>query len=546
MTEPTLTALADLEFRSRFVDALPGDHSLDATPRKTPGVAYSLANPVPVRAPTLIGWSRHLAAEIGLAGDPPTDRDIALLSGCSTTATMRPYAARYGGHQFGHWAGQLGDGRAITLGEFQTVTRDKTLELQLKGAGKTPYSRTADGLAVLRSSVREFLCSEAMHFLGIPTTRALSIVTTGEGVVRDMFYDGNPKPEPGAITARVAPSFLRFGNFEIFAATGERQLLKQLVDHTIATHFPEIQVSAIRSSGSPNESTDVYLAWFHEVCRRTARLVAEWQRVGFVHGVMNTDNMSILGLTIDYGPYGWLEVFDPMWTPNTTDLPGRRYCFGRQPAIAQWNLARLGEAIMGLWPEAQRIEFVESGLKEFVTTYGAVHSRHLAAKLGLTEISGDDDWALIEELFELMTQDELDFPIFFDQLSRQKTRATRHWNDLAVVHEALYNPTETSETNRTRWLQWFVKYHGRINNDPMIAAQRHTCMSQANPRFILRNYLVQQAIDDLMDGSKARFERLLERLTTPYEDAHDDSELCAKRPDWARTRPGCATLSCSS
>src|SRR5258706_5931713 len=213
---------------------------------------------------------------------------------------MQPYAARYGGHQFGHWAGQLGDGRAITLAEVVNA-QGQRFDLQLKGAGLTPYSRTADGRAVLRSSVREFMCSEAMHHLGVPTTRALSLTATGAAVIRDMFYDGNPEPEPGAIVCRVAPSFVRFGNVEILAANDELAVLKRLADYVILNHYPEL--------GAP--SREVYGRWFQEICRRTALMIVDWMRVGFVHGVMNTDNMSILGLTIDYGPYGWLEGYDP-------------------------------------------------------------------------------------------------------------------------------------------------------------------------------------------------------------------------------------------
>ena len=275
-----------------------------------------------------------------LGASPPrssTGAVAEVLGGNRVLPGMQPYAARYGGHQFGHWAGQLGDGRAITLGEVVGPDGARQ-DLQLKGAGPTPYSRTADGRAVLRSSVREFMCSEAMHHLGVPTTRALSLVSTGESVVRDMFYDGHPQAEPGAIVCRVAPSFVRFGNFEILAAHQELDALKRLADYVIATHFPEL--------GAP--SAEAYARWFEEICRRTAVMIAEWMRVGFVHGVMNTDNMSILGLTIDYGPYGWLEGFDPGWTPNTTDAGGRRYRYGNQPQIAQWNLVRLANALFPL------------------------------------------------------------------------------------------------------------------------------------------------------------------------------------------------------
>ena len=231
----------------------------------------------------------------------------------------------------------MGDGRAINLGEVVNSAGQRWV-LQLKGAGPTPYSRTADGLAVLRSSVREFLCSEAMYHLGVPTTRALSLILTGEQVMRDMLYDGNPELEPGAVVCRVAPSFTRFGNFQIFTARKELDVLKQLTDYTLVTDFPHL--------GEP--SVAVYIEWFREVCSRTVEMIVHWMRVGFVHGVMNTDNMSILGLTIDYGPYGWLEDYDPTWTPNTTDAQGRRYSFGNQPYIAHWNLAQLAQSIYPL------------------------------------------------------------------------------------------------------------------------------------------------------------------------------------------------------
>jgi uncharacterized protein YdiU (UPF0061 family) len=274
---------------------------------------------------------------------PPSRRWRAI--GCCRECARSP--ACYGGHQFGQWAGQLGDGRAISLAEVDQSAPGQRWELQLKGAGPTPYSRRADGRAVLRSSLREFLCSEAMHHLGIPTTRALSLVTTGEPVVRDMFYDGHPQDEPGAIVCRVAPSFVRLGNFELFASRSEVETLRRLADYVMATHFPEL---------GPPSSAESYAAWFAEVCRRTAIMIAHWMRVGFVHGVMNTDNLSILGLTIDYGPYGWLEPYDPVWTPNTTDAGGRRYCYANQPRIGLWNLSQFGHALRPLLETAEGIE----------------------------------------------------------------------------------------------------------------------------------------------------------------------------------------------
>jgi uncharacterized protein YdiU (UPF0061 family) len=281
--------LGALEFDDSFTRTLSADPEARNFVRQVSAAHYSQVAPTPVSAPRLLAWSDDCATVLGMSR-PTTDggATVELLAGNRLAPTMRPYAARYGGHQFGVWAGQLGDGRAITLGEL-TPRAGERWELQLKGAGPTPYSRTADGRAVLRSSVREFLCSEAMYFLGVPTTRALSLVATGDVVVRDMFYDGNAQPEQGAVVCRVAPSFVRFGNFEIHASRGEHGSLQRLADYIITQHFPDV--------GAP--SPEVYRRWFEEICRRTAVMLAHWMRVGFVHGVMNTDNMSILGLTID-------------------------------------------------------------------------------------------------------------------------------------------------------------------------------------------------------------------------------------------------------
>ncbi|HOY22566.1 MAG TPA: protein adenylyltransferase SelO family protein, partial [Cellvibrio sp.] len=304
--------LADLRFDNRFVRALPGDPIVDNYRRQVANACYSFANPTIVRAPQLVCAATDVADLINLDhSELSTDFFSDIFSGNKFVSGMQPYACCYGGHQFGNWAGQLGDGRAINLGEVKTA-QGEYWTLQLKGAGPTPYSRTADGLAVLRSSVREFLCSEAMHHLGVPTTRALSLILTGEQVRRDMFYDGNPQLEPGAVVCRVAPSFTRFGNFEISSARNDVDLLKKLTDFTIRTDFPHLVKNEVEIT------REIYVKWFDEICARTADMIAHWMRVGFVHGVMNTDNMSIIGLTIDYGPYGWLEGYDPDWTPNTT------------------------------------------------------------------------------------------------------------------------------------------------------------------------------------------------------------------------------------
>ncbi|MFN3631149.1 MAG: protein adenylyltransferase SelO family protein, partial [Casimicrobiaceae bacterium] len=299
-----------VRFDNRFLRLFPGEPDPSRRSRAVHGALYTLTPPTPVAAPRLLAAWPEVKSLLGLEGvDLAVAPWLAALSGNGLVPGMQTYATAYGGHQFGHWAGQLGDGRALMLGELVTPDGAR-YELQLKGAGPTPFSRRADGRAVLRSSIREFLCSEAMHQLGVPTTRALSLVATGEQVERDMFYDGHPELEPGAIVCRVAPSFLRFGHFELLASRGERELLSRLVDYVIEGWYPEVHEAA------PGAAR--IAAWFGEVCARTARLVAEWMRVGFVHGVMNTDNMSILGLTIDYGPYGWIDAFDPAWTPNTT------------------------------------------------------------------------------------------------------------------------------------------------------------------------------------------------------------------------------------
>ncbi|KAF2614279.1 hypothetical protein F2Q70_00007362 [Brassica cretica] len=352
--------LEELNWDHSFVKELPGDPRSDVISRKVFHACYSKVSPsVQVDDPQLVSWSDSVADLLNLDPKEFERPDFPLLlTGVKPLPGAMPYAQCYGGHQFGRWAGQLGDGRAITLGEVLN-SKGERWELQLKGAGRTPYSRFSDGLAVLRSSIREFLCSEAMHCLGIPTTRALCLLTTGQGVIRDMFYDGNAKEEPGAIVCRVSQSFIRFGSYQIHASRGKEDLeiVGKLADYAIRHHFPRIEKSMNRSDGLSFKTGDddddsvldltsnKYAAWVVEVAERTATLFARWQGVGFTHGVLNTDNMSILGQTIDYGPFGFLDAFDPSYTPNTTDLPGRRYCFANQPDIGLWNIAQFAEAL---------------------------------------------------------------------------------------------------------------------------------------------------------------------------------------------------------
>jgi protein adenylyltransferase len=504
LSDAPLLDLAQASFDNAFVRELPADPVAANARRQVPNASYTLVTPTPVAAPKLLAWSDALGRELGLTR--PSPLSVETLAGNRVLPGMQPYAARYGGHQFGHWAGQLGDGRAITLAEL--VTRDGTRqELQLKGAGQTPYSRTADGRAVLRSSLREFLCSEAMHFLGVPTTRALSLVGTGEQVIRDMFYDGNPEPEPGAVVCRVAPSFLRFGNFQIHAALGEEDLLARLAGHVAARHYPGLS----------------HRDWFHELCRRTALLMADWMRLGFVHGVMNTDNMSILGLTIDYGPYGWLEGYDPSWTPNTTDNEGRRYCYGNQPQIGLWNLTRLAEALLPLIPR----EELEAALEGYGKTYAEAFRKALAAKLGLAEL--DDE--LVKDMFELMAAVETDFTLFFRGLS-----SVSEGNLLAPLLPAFY--AEPDAAHRARLEAWLRRW--------LAAAPDRSGMNAVNPKYVPRNYLAQQAIDAMAAGDATVLEKLMQVLERPYDEQPGNEEFAARRPEWARNKAGCSALSCSS
>jgi len=525
-------------FESSVIAALPADPCVLNTPRLESEAAYTEVAPTPVVRPQLLAWSDDLAESLGLVRPPVTGPAVDILAGNALAPGMRPYAARYGGHQFGHWAGQLGDGRAITLGELVTA-RSGRQELQLKGAGMTPYSRHADGRAVLRSSLREFLCSEAMHALGVPTTRALSLVATGETVVRDMFYDGNPQPEPGAIVCRVAPSFIRFGNFEIHSASEELALLRTLADHVIRTHYPEFDPT----------HPHLYARWFAEVARRTAVMVAHWMRVGFVHGVMNTDNMSILGLTIDYGPYGWLEGYDPNWTPNTTDAAGRRYAYGRQPQIGLWNLARLAGALVPLVGDEAPLQ---EGLELYRDTYTATWRGMLAAKLGLETLGREGDEALTDELFALLAAVETDMPIFFRELADCVTDDSAQ--SLPMTGEglpqplaaALYAAPLLSGDLLARWQAWFARWQSRGIATGLTASQRRDRMNSVNPRYLPRNYLAQQAIDAASAGNLEPLHELLEVVRRPYDLQPGRESYAARRPEWARHRAGCSALSCSS
>lgn len=516
-----------LNFDNRFIAELPGDPVVGPQARQVEGALWSSVAPTPVAAPRVLAWSPEVAALLGLqAEDIAEPRFAQVFGGNALAPGMAPFATNYGGHQFGHWAGQLGDGRAISLGEAIAVD-GRRQELQLKGAGPTPYSRFADGRAVLRSSIREFLCSEAMAHLGVPTTRALCLVGTGDAVVRDMFYDGHAAPEPGAIVCRVAPSFLRFGHFELPAARGDVALLRRLVDFTIARDFPELD-------GPASEARDA--AWFAQVCTRTAELMAHWMRVGFVHGVMNTDNLSILGLTIDYGPYGWIDDFDPDWTPNTTDRQGRRYRYGWQPQVAFWNLSRLAGALSPLFADPAPLQ---AGLQAYADAFAACERRDTAAKLGLAQYTPADA-VLMADLRALLHAAEVDMTLFFRELGEHAPGPQA----LEALRETFYDAAKF-ELHAAAFTDWLTRYAARCAQDGDEAARRAR-MRAVNPRYVLRNYLAQEAIDRAHDGDLGGIHALMEVLRRPYEDQPGREAFARKRPDWARDRAGCSMLSCSS
>ncbi len=388
---------------------------------------------------------------------------------------------------------------------------------------------------VLRSSVREFLCSEAMHHLGVPTTRALSLCLTGDRVLRDMLYNGNAAYEPGAVVCRVSPSFTRFGHYQMLAARGETDLLARFFEYNLTTDFPQLASLPV--------GPERVLAWFGEVSDRTSLMIAHWMRVGFVHGVMNTDNMSILGETIDYGPYGWLEDYDPDWTPNTTDAHGKRYRFAHQPAVAQWNLLQLANAIFPLVQEAAPLEQI---LSSFEQSYGQNWQAMLADKLGLQDVKPGDP-ELFEALDRVMQLTETDMTRFYRALPELDISLTDKSVDLTgVLSSCLYMPAELDGDVRSAWNGWLHSYAARLREDNRPTEERRQQMNAVNPLYVLRNYLAQLAIDAAQQGDFSRIHKQLDVLRTPYTPQDGCEEFAAMRPDWARSRVGCSMLSCSS
>lgn len=519
--------ILDIKPQALFSKELPADSESENYVRQVKSACFSWVDTKNPSQPELLHFSQEYLNELGLALKDQ-EHFLKVMSGLERFHDFRPFAMCYGGHQFGHWAGQLGDGRAINIAEIKV--NEKPLQLQLKGSGPTPYSRRADGLAVLRSSIREYLCSEAMHHLGVPTTRALSLVKTGDWVPRDMLYDGNQQDEHGAIVCRVAPSFIRIGSFEIFAARKDFNTLKQLTDYTIKHHYSHL--------GEPNKQS--YLAFLKEVVEKTRDLMLEWQRVGFVHGVMNTDNLSILGLTIDYGPYGWLENYDPGWTPNTTDEQNKRYRFGNQPQIALWNLVRLANAI---YPLIEEVEPLQEILESYQTSYQDKYHLMMLSKLGLNQA----DLAprkFISGLTQNMERSELDMTMFFREISNQVfADFEAFWSTIKWVS---YKSSDDLEQDRNTWSNWFQDYEALLKKESQDAIIRLDQMKRINPKYVLRNYMAQLAIDQANTGDYSLLDELYQLLLNPYEEQPEMEKWYAKRPDWAKHRVGCSMLSCSS
>lgn len=465
---------------------------------------YTELNPTPLKGARLLYHSEPLARELGLDESWFTQDKTPIWAGEKLLPGMRPLAQVYSGHQFGVWAGQLGDGRGILLGE-QRLADGRSMDWHLKGAGLTPYSRMGDGRAVLRSAIREFLASEALHLLGIPTTRALTIVTSEEPVYRE-------QPERGAMLLRVAESHVRFGHFEHFYYRKQPEQVQQLADFVIARHWPQLQ-----------DQAEGYLLWFTDVVERTARLIAHWQTVGFAHGVMNTDNMSILGLTIDYGPYGFLDDYKPDYICNHSDHQGR-YAFDNQPAVALWNLHRLAQTLSGLMSTEQ----LQQALAAYEPALMRAYGEQMRAKLGFfTQSQQDND--LLTGLLSLMAQEGRDYSRTFRLLSHTEQQQAQ-------------SPLRDEFIDRAAFDGWYQQYRQRLQQEQVSDAERQQAMKAVNPKLILRNYLAQQAIESAERDDVSKLARLHQALLTPFADAPEYDDLAALPPDWGKH----LEISCSS
>ncbi|NIY49145.1 protein adenylyltransferase SelO [Cedecea colo] len=463
---------------------------------------YTELKPTPLHNARLLYHNRQFAEELGLDASLFDAAHVGVWSGDTLLPGMQPLAQVYSGHQFGVWAGQLGDGRGILLGE-QQLKDGRKFDWHLKGAGLTPYSRMGDGRAVLRSTIREFLASEAMYALGIPTTRALTIVTSDTPVRRETT-------EQGAMLLRVAESHVRFGHFEHFYYRREPEKVRQLADYVIEHHWPDLA-----------DSKDRYDLWFRDVVGRTAKLIAHWQTVGFAHGVMNTDNMSILGLTMDYGPYGFLDDYQPDYICNHSDHQGR-YAFDNQPAVGLWNLQRLAQTLSPFIAVDTLNEALELYQFELMRAFGI----QMRAKLGFsTEQKADND--ILTELFGLMAKERSDYTRTFRMLS------------LTGQNDAS-SPLRDEFIDRASFDSWFTRYRERLQIEQVDDAERQKAMKAANPSLVLRNWLAQRAISGAEQGDITELARLHEALSQPF--AEHEGDLTQRPPDWGKH----LEVSCSS
>ncbi len=487
---------------------------------------HTRLHPSPLPAPHWVGWSAEAAAALGLPTEPPQDDELLQqLSGNRVADRVTPIASVYSGHQFGHWAGQLGDGRALLLGDL--ISPQGRQEVQLKGAGRTPYSRGGDGRAVLRSSIREFLCSEAMHALGIPTTRALCVTGSPAPVRRE-------EVETAAVVTRLAPSFIRFGHFEHFSHNGHHAELRRLADFVIDQFYPECRAA----DGNP------YAALLAAVTRRSAELVAQWQAVGFCHGVLNTDNMSILGLTLDYGPFQFLDGFDPGHVCNHSDSSGR-YAYARQPNIVYWNLFCLGQALLPLLDDSQQ---ALDALEPYKALFPAALQRRMNAKLGLDDPRAGDA-ELTEELLQLLSRERTDYTIFWRRLSLAQAASeadTRQADQGAspLPQGPHWQPVRDLFLQPTAFDDWWARWRQRLQPSAGLGAgpQASARMLRANPRVVLRNHLGEVAIRQAQAGDLSTLQRLQAALARPYDEHPDSADLADFPPDWAAA----ISISCSS
>jgi len=468
----------------------------------------SAVAPSPLNNPVLVSGNALLAAELGLNPEHMTDPAmLRLMAGDLTDTDLQPIALVYSGHQFGVWAGQLGDGRAMTLGELSVVDiktgKPQLWDIQLKGAGATPYSRFADGRAVLRSSIREYLCSEAMHSLGIATTRALCLVNSDTSVYREDV-------ESAATVCRVARSHIRFGSFEHFHYRNQPDSVKAMADYVIARHFPQWIEDDLR-----------YANLITRTVTKTAKMIAQWQAEGFAHGVMNTDNMSILGDTIDYGPFGFLDVYNPDFICNHSDANGR-YSFKNQPSVGLWNLNALATSFMTLLPS----EALVTALKNYEPTFLQHYRQLMARKLGL-EAYRDGDESLINQLLTLMEEDQVDYSLFFRQLC-YFSNSHRNVRDMFV--------------DRSAFDDWATLYVQRLSQQQSSDQDRSATMLETNPKYILRNYMAQAAIEKAEQGDYSEVNLLLEVLQSPFAEHPEAEHYAGLPPDWAET----ISVSCSS